>query len=191
MNTVAYLTCPREYERESGDAVVVRQEGERLIFAVIDALGHGSPAALVARRAVEVVESADRETSALDLQMKLHRALANTRGAAALVCTVSQGRIEGCGVGNVEMRAIGAPVPVVLSPGILGLQVRKFRVFQQPITLPTRLVAFTDGISPRFSTAALNDLSPEQACARLFAQHRRLHDDASVLVADLRQTPTA
>lgn len=185
MNTVAYLTRPRKHESESGDAVIVRHEGQCLTFAVVDALGHGPLAAEVARRAIELLEAAELSARPLDLLQMLHRGLAQTRGAAALVCSIRKNHIEGCGVGNVEMRAVGDAVPVVLSPGILGSQVRKFRTFQHPLTRPTRVVAFTDGISPRFSSADLRSLSPEEACERLFAQHRRDHDDASVLVADL------
>jgi negative regulator of sigma-B (phosphoserine phosphatase) len=191
LHTVAYLTRPREHETESGDAVVVRDHGEILTFAVIDALGHGPVAAAVAERARTVLLTASPEADALTLLTALHEGLSQTRGAAALVCVVRGNSIEGCGVGNVEMRTLGSPVPVVLSPGILGSKVRKFRPFAHKLTAPTRVIVFTDGISPRFSSAELRTLSPQTACERLFAGHRRAHDDASVLVADLGALATA
>lgn len=169
----------------SGDTVVVRNDGKSLIFAVVDALGHGPAAAVVAERARDVLLTADPDADALTLLTALHEGLSQTRGAAALVCVVREASIEGCGVGNVEMRTLGSPVPVVLSPGILGAKVRKFRPFVHRLTAPTRVIVFTDGISPRFSSAELRTLSPQTACERLFAGHRKMHDDASVLVADL------
>lgn len=182
---IAFLTRPCEHERENGDAVVVLRNNGHVLLAVIDALGHGPLAAQVARVAVRALEEHGAEHTALGAVQMLHSALDGMRGAAALVCTVSGGRIEACGVGNVEMRVRGAKVPIMLSPGILGSHVRRFRSFSAILDVPTRLVIYSDGISARFSFDELDTLSPSAACERLFGTRARAHDDASVLVADL------
>lgn len=185
MHAVAYLSRPCERETVNGDAVVVREDESRLVLCVIDALGHGRHAAEAARVAREAMMAADIREDVQQLVEGMHAALAGTRGAAALVCKVEGGRLEGCGVGNVEMRAHGTVVPVVLSPGVLGVRVRKYRVFRAELMPETRIIAYSDGISPRFSTRDLASLSAERACHHLLEVHGRAHDDASVLVADL------
>lgn len=185
MHAVAYLTRPCERETVNGDAVVVREDEKRLVFCVIDALGHGRHAAEAARVAEEAMKAADLEDDVQQMLEKMHSALAGTRGVAALVCKVEGDRLEGCSVGNVEMRVQGSIVPIVLSPGVLGVRVRKYRVFRGDLLPESRIIAYSDGISPRFSARDLASLSAERACHHLLDVHGRAHDDASVLVADL------
>lgn len=182
---LAYVTRPCEREFENGDAIVVRNDDRRLLFAVIDALGHGKHAAEAARLARAVVEESSLDESVQQILERMHLGLAGTRGAAALVCKVEDFRLEGCSVGNVEMRVHGTTVPVVLSPGVLGIRVRTYRVFRAELSENTRIIAHSDGISPRFSARELASLSAEQACQKLLHEHGRPHDDASVLIVGL------
>jgi hypothetical protein len=57
--------------------------------------------------------------------------------------------------------------------------------FQSPLACSDRLVLFSDGISSRMSVDETHDLSPEQARQLIIDRHRRNHDDATVLVADV------
>lgn len=185
MHVVSYLTRPCQRETENGDAVVVRRDENRLVFSIIDALGHGKHAAEASRVACEALMAADLGDGVQQILERMHASLAGTRGAAALVCKVEGGRLEGCSVGNVEMRVHGMVVPVVLSPGVLGIRVRVYRVFRAEITGESRVVAYSDGISPRFSVRDLASYSAERVCHHLLETHGRAYDDASVLVADL------
>lgn len=185
MHEVSFLTRPCQRETENGDAVVVRSDERRLVFSIIDALGHGKNAAKASAVAREAFLAADLDDDVQQILEGMHSALAGTRGAAALVCKVEGGRLEGCSVGNVEMRVHGAVVPVVLSPGVLGIRVRTYRVFRAEITAESRIIAYSDGISPRFSIRDLASYSREGACHHLLEAHGRAYDDASVLVADL------
>jgi negative regulator of sigma-B (phosphoserine phosphatase) len=180
-----WVSLPKEGEIENGDAVLVRREGEKTLVLVVDALGHGAHAAQIARAAVGYAGSVVLDHGVLRIVEGLHAALKGTRGAAALVCVLGQGQIEACGVGNVEMRCQGLKLPVVISPGVLGAQVKRPRVFGGKLKGCERLVIFTDGVSSRFGLDALRDLSAAEACRAILAQHRRSHDDATVLVADL------
>ncbi len=180
-----HVSIPKEGERLCGDTVVVRAEEGVTLLAVIDALGHGPAAAVVADRGSAFLRDAPLGKDVRTLTEGLHDALKGTRGVAAMCCLVRAGQIEGCGVGNVELRSAGSRVPVILTPGVLGVQTTRLRVFQGTLTPGARLVIFSDGISPRIDLEKVERLPAEPAGKALFERYRRSHDDATLLVADL------
>jgi negative regulator of sigma-B (phosphoserine phosphatase) len=183
--TASYATRPKLGESMNGDAVVTRGSASRNLVAVVDALGHGPTAAEVARRACEHLEAVPLAADVRAIVEGLHRELRGTRGAAAMVCVVDEGWIEGCGVGNVDLRVQGARIPVMLSPGVLGGQVRSFRVFRGELHAGSRLALFSDGISSRFTLEHVRALAPADAVSRIVTQHAYTHDDATLLIADI------
>jgi negative regulator of sigma-B (phosphoserine phosphatase) len=181
------VTRPKLGELVNGDAVVFRHEGARGLVAVIDALGHGPTAAEVAQAATNFLQNVSLETTVRDVLAGLHRALRSSRGAAAMVCCLHGERLEGCGVGNVELRISGGQVPVVLSPGILGGNVRVFRVFGGKLAHRSRLVLFSDGVSARFRLDTMSHMKPTELSQHLVAGHGRSYDDATALVVDFEE----
>jgi len=179
-----HISLPKEGETRSGDAVVTRVENGVAFLAVIDVLGHGAPAAVVADRGRIFLESVPLSESILAITEGLHYALHDTRGAAAMCCILKKGRIEGCGVGNVEMRSKDR-VPVLLTPGILGKGAPRFRVFESGVTQGGRIIMFSDGLSPRIDMERAASMSTETACKTLMERYRRPIDDATLLVADI------
>jgi phosphoserine phosphatase RsbX len=183
---VDHLSVPRNGETECGDIAVVRTGGDFALLAVIDALGHGPLAAAAARIASDLLEKAPLDRGVLHLIELLHAALRGSRGAAAMICILSaDGRLQGCGVGNVEMRTVGSRVPTVLTPGILGASVNRLRTFEARVVPGDRLVLFSDGISSRMDLGSVRGLAPAGACDVLMTQYRRTHDDSTVLVTDI------
>jgi len=185
---VSYISLPKPGERENGDAVVVRQQDgdSRTMLAVIDALGHGPGAAEVSLIAIERLARLSVEAPVLDVMQDLHRALRGTRGAAATVCMVSGSRVEGCAVGNVHLLCADCEVPLVLSPGILGHQVARFRVAHAELKPGARLALVSDGISLRFRLEELRHLDVAQTCEFIVRRYRRQEDDATILVAEFK-----
>jgi negative regulator of sigma-B (phosphoserine phosphatase) len=179
------MSLPRAGEKENGDVAVVRHDGARSLLAVVDALGHGPHAAHAARIAASYLLTQAFPSRVIDAIDGLHACLRGTRGAAAMVCITSPGRLEACGVGNVELRCSRPRVPVVLTPGVMGGLLKQPKIFSSDLQPNDRIVIFSDGVSSRFSLNDVRDLSPEDACRTIFAQCRRAHDDATVLVADL------
>src|SRR5262249_15429330 len=158
---------PKEGEQVSGDTVVTRETGEATLLAVLDALGHGPHAAVVAERGREVLLSVPLSLGARDLMEGLHHALRGSRGAAAMCCLVREDRIEGCGVGNVEMRSMVSRVPVVLTPGIVGVRHQTLRVFECRLVPGARILMFSDGVSPRMDVEPYQELSTQSACTAI------------------------
>jgi negative regulator of sigma-B (phosphoserine phosphatase) len=185
MLTIAHRTRPKDGERANGDAVVLRQDGERALLAVIDGLGHGELAALAAARAVDYLQGWSLDAELLTAMQGMHDALRGTRGAAASLVLLQGPALVCCGVGNVEIRCLGAKVPILPSPGVLGARVLQFRICRGELAPGCRLVLFSDGISQRSPLDALRRLDPEALCDELMVNHRKPSDDATVVVCDL------
>lgn len=181
----SHICVPKIGEDVNGDAVVIRQDGPVTLIAVVDALGHGPGAALAAQVAVEELNVVALDKNVQWVIERVHEKLHGTRGAAAMVCLYNGQKIQGCSVGNVEMRSRGTRVPVMLTPGILGARVRSYRIFESPLAPHDRLVIFSDGISSHLSIDEMHRLSPREACQAIMDRYRRNHDDATVLVADV------
>lgn len=181
---VAHRTRAKPGESASGDAVVVRAEGMATLFAVIDALGHGAHAEEAARKAVAYLQRAPIE-GVKALMSGLHKALRGSRGAAATLCLFRGGVLEGCGVGNVEVRARGTRVPAVLSPGILGSHHSALRVFTKPLAPGDRLAVFSDGVARALSLESVAAHPLDDACGRLFGELAGDDDDATLLLAEV------
>ncbi len=184
----AHLTFPKLGERVNGDAVLVRRDSvlERTLLAVVDGLGHGPGAAEASERAVKELTAGSLGSSVLELMTSVHQALRGTRGAVGTICLIDGDRLEACAVGNVSLMCSNCYVPLVLSPGILGQSVSKFRIASAQLAAGARLALLSDGLSLRFKLDELRELSPREACKSIVDRFRRYDDDATVLVAELK-----
>ncbi len=182
---VSHVSRPKVGELANGDRALYRVEEQRALFAVIDGLGHGPEAAQVAETAVNLLGSIPLEMSTSEVMRLLHERLSGSRGAAGTVCLLRSGVLEACAVGNVELRSADVRLPLVFSAGILGVRVAKFHVCRAPLTAKARLVLFSDGISSRTPIEDYRRLSSGAACDAIFGKHRRVEDDATVLIADV------
>jgi len=187
---IAHQSKPKSGETANGDAVVIKTYSNGAMVAIVDALGHGPGAETVAKLAhahISETYAAFPEDDAVGVMRGLHSALRGTRGACATICLIRGRALEACGVGNVEMRCIGASVPVVLTPGIVGVQLRKPRAFSGVLGPDAWCFMFSDGISRRAPFAQLARLTPQDACQSLMRTHRHSHDDASVIVVAAKE----
>ena len=174
-------------EIQNGDAVLVRQSVlGHTILAVLDGLGHGPDAAQASRKAIELLTLMPFETNVHDAMQEVHRELRGTRGAAGTLCIIRDFKLEICAVGNVAMMCTNCTVPLVLSAGVLGHQVSKFRVAASQLNGNARLALLSDGVSLRFRLEEYRHLEPLAACQEILNRYRRKEDDATVLVADVR-----
>ena len=78
---VEYVTLPRDGESENGDAALVRRWEDGALIVVLDALGHGAPAAQTARSAVRYLESAPHRSRAAPHDRELARGGSAARAA--------------------------------------------------------------------------------------------------------------
>ncbi len=184
---VAHRSLPKIGEFANGDRAFVRSDGSgRSLIAVIDGLGHGPGADAASRAATECLDRVSLQAPLLDMMEDVHSALTGSRGAAATVCVLRDGRVEACAVGNVELHCSPIRLPLIFSRGVLGVRVAKFRICEAPLNQAARIVLFSDGISSGAKTSDLQGLSPDVTCDTIMTGHRREHDDATVLVADVK-----
>ena len=176
---------PKVGEAVSGDTAIVRNHADRALIAVVDALGHGPIAHEIAKTSLATLEQVPLDIPVLDVVHSLHHALRGSRGAAAMVCLLHGSLIEGCGVGNVELRCTRCAAPVMLSPGILGVSVRRYRVFEGPVSPGARMLLFSDGITTRISTDTYFGMTAAQTSETILERASYPHDDATVLVVDV------
>lgn len=182
----AHLSLPKRGEIANGDAALVRQDEKgTYLFALIDGLGHGPIAAAATAAALDRLGSASLHLPVLDLMTDLHRALHDTRGAVATLCIVRQRRIEACAVGNVLLTCTNASIPLVLSPGVLGHRVPKFRVCNGELKTGARFALASDGISTKFRLDEFERMKPSAACEAVVTRYRKQEDDATILIADM------
>lgn len=113
-------------EQVSGDAWVAVADGERVLLAAIDGLGHGAAAREAAERAAKTIRAhADEPLPAL--VTACHVALAGTRGAALTIARIElrERTLTWLGIGNVvgllapAVATTSAPAALLLA-GVVG-----------------------------------------------------------------------
>lgn len=184
----AHRSRPCGGQVENGDAVLVRTSDEAALLCVLDALGHGPRAAEVAAAAGRAFDRLDPRGELESALETMHRALAGTRGAALTMVRIAGPALSAVGVGNVALRVLGAELPFFATPGVVGARMHRVRVAETRLAGRARILLASDGVSTRLELGGLEGVSPEVACARLFAAHAKEHDDATLLVADVSGT---
>ncbi|WP_328317323.1 SpoIIE family protein phosphatase [Streptomyces sp. NBC_00388] len=185
---VGSLCLPVETEKDCGDACAGADTAGARTVAVIDGLGHGSPAAEAAQAALRVFHRGpDRPLP--DILTGMHRALRHTRGAAVGIMRLRSGQAEYCGVGNVRAAVLSfEDVHHRLSgqPGVVGLTLPTPRTHRIALRPGATAVLHSDGIDERWTHAAspfLLRLPPGLLAVALAHDHRRIRDDACAVVA--------
>ena len=179
---------PRPGEETNGDAYFIGEhEGETLV-AVVDGLGHGRGAQEATQAALDTL--AQWRGEPLDeVILGVHDALRATRGAVmgAVVLDRERGSFTYAGVGNVEVRVLGAQEPARPIPanGTLGARLSQVRVWPHRWTEGTTLVLASDGLSATWDIGAYPGLlgkSPQLLAGVLLRDFGRNSDDATVVV---------
>ena len=179
----------RPGEATSGDLGVVALTPAGALVAGIDGLGHGSEAAVAARRAGDLI-GASPSRDLVRLVERCHLALAGTRGAAVSVAFISapDGGMTWLGVGNVAGRVLSgdrsATRPkgsLALAGGILGHALPALEAATVAVRPGDVVLLATDGIDTDFADAPDTSGSPQAISERILAAHAKASDDALVL----------
>lgn len=176
---------------ESGDGYLVESYPRGVLVAVVDGLGHGPRAAVVAKTAVAALEGHAHET--VDLLIKrCHQELLGTRGAVMSLAAFSarDEAMTWVGVGNVAGLLLRAdqkaarPREALLSRGgVVGYHLPSLYPAVLSIYPGDTLVFATDGLRSGFTGGVVLGDSPQEIADHLLETYGRSTDDALVLVA--------
>lgn len=174
----------------SGDGHVVVPSPRGVTLAVIDGLGHGIEAAVATRVAIQVVRDQPGST-AIDLIERCHEELQKTRGVVMTLALLDAkaGRLDWCGVGNVEatlLRAGESKQPresIALRGGVVGYRLPPLKVNTLQLSTGDVLVMATDGLRQDFAHALDPSDDVQASAERVLSHAGKGNDDALVLVA--------
>src|SRR2546426_1720953 len=189
---IAWGRASRELPGQTvcGDLHVVKPYTGGVLLAVVDGLGHGDEATLVAKTAVDILQRHASEPLEA-LFRRCHEALIRTRGVVMTVATIraSDGQLSWLGVGNVEavlLRANREPPArgerVLLRGGLVGYLLPELHGSTTSMQADDLLIFATDGISAGFTEGVIRSNSPQQIADHILRRYFRGNDDALVLV---------
>nr|WP_321403539.1 SpoIIE family protein phosphatase [uncultured Desulfobacter sp.] len=171
---------------ECGDTGLIKVYDNFCFLALVDALGHGKPAAQVARHSEAYL--ADNYTKKLtQIITGLHEWLRGTRGAVAAVCRLDlqTGVLEYSGMGNIHLRLFGSSQhSLVTKDGIIGYMVPSPALGQTRMMPGDILVMTSDGIKEHFDPDAYPGVINGRAkdiCNHFMTQLGKCSDDLSCI----------
>lgn len=183
---------PYRDEPRSGDHASFSRDGERLLVAVCDGLGHGPPARDAAVAAIGVFAK-HRPRTPQGIIEECHRTLGPTRGAVMAVLALDETdapTMDLAAVGNITIELVRARQGrrFGASSFVLGSPQRAWRAHVETAMVDPHdtLLAYTDGITSRASVAddlALLREHPIVIAHQLVKRFARDDDDVLVLVA--------
>jgi anti-sigma regulatory factor (Ser/Thr protein kinase) len=194
--TVGSIALPAPNESVSGDTWLLRESGQSATLMLVDALGHGPEAAVVAAEAVRAFERQEDGLPPSQRIERLHDDLRGSRGAAVTIATldIGAGTIVFAGAGNVSGRIIsGVGDRSLLSQhGTVGAQIRRVHDVVYPWPDHALLLLHSDGLTTRWNlkdAPGLLQYEPAVIAGWLARNHLRGPDDATVVVVRRSQGP--
>ena len=176
---------------DSGDEFCVRPFERRTIIAVLDGLGHGTAAAIVARQVVQLLEQA-QTSDIVTLVRACHERLRGSRGVVMSLAMfdAAENTMAWIGVGNV-CGTLWSPRSSVrrtllLRGGLVGDMLPRLQVSVVPVTEGDTLVFTTDGVAGNIEDRMLEGQSLQVIAERILTRCSNGHDDALALVARYR-----
>ena len=187
---VGAVCLPVHGEQACGDAWAMHTSGDTCVFLLVDGLGHGPDAAVAANLAVNLFERS-LLLSPMEGVSVLHAGLVNTRGAAVAVAelNLASGCLRYAGLGNISGLILGEGTSqnLVSHNGTAGLVAGTIQQLSYPWPKTHGvLVMHSDGVASHWSLQDYPGLAhkhPALIAGVLYRDHRRAHDDSTVIVA--------
>jgi len=195
---IGVASRPLVAAEESGDASLARVLPNGAMVGVVDAVGHGAEAAVVAREATALLAAAERAHPLTAVRL-CHEGLRTSRGVVLSLAWFDPAAaiMTWLGVGNVAgllVRSDAGTAPrqelLLLRNGVVGRQLPPLQAGVLPVFPGDTLVLATDGVDPAFMTRTVEVDDPETTAARILEAHATGLDDALVLVARYRGVPS-
>ena len=192
-----YLSRPCLGERVSGDIALVEQREQLLFVAIVDGLGHGTKANLVARTAKDYLQNI-WNYDVCNTMLRLHEKLKGSLGAAVGlgILDLETNQLSYTGVGNTVVRIFRRQKQqnyskrLYSTDGIVGSNIRYPVEQKLQLTKFDIILFYTDGIKEHFSLEeyplifADDPMTIVSKISRLFGKN---HDDATCIALKYKQ----
>lgn len=184
-------SAPLPNEQEIGDIGEMHLAGQRAFMFVIDALGHGPDAALVAAKARDALLESNGLSRLEDIFEHCHERLKGTRGAAMCLALLDapSNTLTWLSVGNIQavhMQRDRHGMPsfqaLIMRGGVVGDRLPELRATRTPMNPGDMLLLASDGIGFDWHSAFSLNISPQQLSAKLMQEHCHGNDDALAFV---------
>lgn len=180
---------PLQGEEECGDGWGIRRFADSVVLMVVDGLGHGMLAAEAAREAEHILANAQAD-SPMNILQDIHDALRKTRGAAAAVARINEGKslVSFAGVGNISASIVSPATSRSMAShnGTVGHHMPRIQEFTYPWNADSILVMHSDGLGSRWDLDRYPGIwskHPSVVSAMLHRDFCRRRDDVTVLAA--------
>lgn len=196
--TVGAVCLPVHGEEACGDAWSMHLNPDICLFLLADGLGHGPDAAIAANFAVSLFDR-PAASSPEEWVRVIHAGLVKTRGAAVAVAELNlvHGCVRYAGLGNISGLILEADTTLNLIShnGTAGVVANKIQQLDYP--WPKNhgvLLLHSDGLATHWSLQDYPGLAykhPALIAGVLYRDHRRHHDDSTVIVAKVAEPQSA
>jgi serine phosphatase RsbU (regulator of sigma subunit) len=161
------------------------------MVAVLDGLGHGQAAAMIAKEGVRLLEEA-RTPDVMRLMKECHEALRGSRGLVMSLAMFDshENTMTWIGVGNVS-GTLRSPRSserrmLLLRGGLVGNALPRLQLSVVPVSEGDTLVLTTDGVRAGIDDRCLEGPSLQAIAEQILTQCRSGRDDALAVVARYR-----
>ncbi len=184
---VAVRPLPGYLHTSCGDYGLVKEHGDSLFMALLDALGHGPGAADVIVLARLFLEKCDG-TDLIGAMTALHEHLRGTRGAVAGLARIEvrSGELRYVGVGNITAQVYGSQYArFVPGDGIVGFAMAEAKIITLTLSKGDLVVLHSDGIPDHLNLNNHPELLAGDAktvAAQLIERFAKDTDDAGCVV---------
>lgn len=172
---------------ECGDAVRIYQTEDTCELFLVDVLGHGAGARVVAERA-EAWLDAHHGDELTALFQGLHAHLLGTRGAVAACCRFHRETetLEFCGIGNITVKIIRDKSESMVSrDGVIGYHTISPRLTVTPLRPGSIVLMHSDGVKSTVNYTMQRELLCKNAgdmAQAILREYGTKLDDASCIV---------
>ncbi len=175
-------------EKFNGDNYFLKRFDDKILFSIMDGTGHGKEAFDASIIAVSYLQE-NYNRNLEDIINDLHVKLRKTRGvsiAVVLICK-SKNILSFTGIGNITTKVYNSVerIKPVNSNGILGFQIKDFKVSNYPWNQKNVIVMTSDGISSNYTFEEVSYFiknHPIEVALTILKDYGKISDDATVLV---------
>ncbi len=185
MARLVYSVRKRPYHNgsECGDICVAREFKNHIFIGVVDVLGHG-PSAAVLATAIEEFLYKNYQMDPEDMMISLHKHLQGSRGAVAGLCNLDldSGEIRYVGIGNITARTfVSTNTRIISRSGVIGYNMPTPREEIARIRPSDVFIMYSDGVEEHFELGEYSELltdDVETIASHIVSRFGKEEDDA-------------